>query len=404
MAGLSLIAKKIYKNQRLRQEFTEVASSVTGGMPRKTKKQFYKALFTSTKPEQAANANKEIGAMLTKRALQERLGKRDSALLFECLEPLNLAHAKLDALEDMRKVSEATRPARIRNIVNAQVKNMKIDVPPIAINIDSERIAKDVIKKTLNDSVTIAKRAMAYPINKVLSLAIPKSRKALCAGLMSEPRELFAGKYYKRLLEQKGIVGKAPKEVVITDKSAAISLDSILSSAKRCEGGFNSYDNTIEFTREMKTLSRAQQAGFIEHELLHAEQSYAVIQTYGIDAYISALKTRAMRLLPKTPEYKNCSPDELRKIVEEGINTDSIKKAFSGAISAPKIDKNSELGKKAKEYLDAMANYVPLERDEIFVTASKDYKTNLLEVEAYKKQRNSLIATTILENLNLSCV
>ena len=45
-----------------------------------------------------------------------------------------------------------------------------------------------------------------------------------------------------------------------------------------------------------------------------------------------------------------------------------------------------------------------LERDEIFVTASKDYKTNLLEVEAYKKQRNSLIATTILENLNLSCV
>ena len=66
--------------------------------------------------------------------------------------------------------------------------------------------------------------------------------------------------------------------------------------------------------------------------------------------------------------------------------------------------KNSKLGKKAKEYLDAMANYVPLERDEIFVTASKDYKTNLLEVEAYKKQRNSLIATTILENLNLSCV
>lgn len=381
-----------------------MASSVTGGMPRKTKKQFYKALFTSTKPEQAANANKEIGAMLTKRALQERLGKRDSALLFECLEPLNLAHAKLDALEDMRKVSEATRPARIRNIVNAQVKNMKIDVPPIAINIDSERIAKDVIKKTLNDSVTIAKRAMAYPINKVLSLAIPKSRKALCAGLMSEPRELFAGKYYKRLLEQKGIVGKAPKEVVITDKSAGMALDSILSSAKRCEGGFNSYNNTIEFTREMKSLSRAQQAGLIEHELLHAEQSYAVIQTYGIDAYISALKTRVTRLLAKTPEYKNCSTDELRQIVEKETNSDAIKKAFSGAINAPKIDKNSELGKKAKEYLDATANYVPLEKDGILVTASKDYKTNLLEVEAYKKQRNSLIATTILENLNLSCV
>ena len=404
MAGLSLIAKKIYKNQRLRQEFTKVASSVTGGMPRKTKKQFYKALFTLTKPEQAANANKEIGAMLTKRALQERLCKREGALLTECLEPLNLAHAKLDALEDMRKVSEATRPARIRNIVNARVKNMKIDVPPIAINIDSERIAKDVIKKTLNDSVTIAKRAMAYPINKVLSLAIPKSRKALCAGLMSEPRELFAGKYYKRLLEQKGIVGKAPKEVVITDKSAGITVDSILSSAKRCEGGFNSYNNTIEFTKEMKNLSRAQQAGLIEHELLHAEQSYAMIQTYGIDAYISALKTRAMNSLAKSPEYKNCSPDKLRQIVDKEIDTDSIKKAFSEAINAPKIDKNSELGKKAKEYLDATANYVPPERDGIFITASKDYKTNLLEVEAYKKQRNSLIATTILENLNFSCV
>ena len=404
MGGLSLIAKKIYKNQRLRQEFTDVASSVTGGMPRKTKKQFYKALFTLTKPEQAANANKEIGAMLTKRALQERLGKREGALLAEYLESLNLVHAKLDALEDMKKLSEVTRPARIRNIVNAQLKNIKIDVPPIAINIDSECIAKDVIKETLNDYVTIAKRAMAYPINKVLSLSIPKNRKALCAGLMSEPKELFAGKYYKRLLEQKGIVGKAPKEVVITDKSAGIALDSILSSAKRCEGGFNSYNNTIEFTKEMKSLSRAQQAGLIEHELLHAEQSYAVIQTYGIDAYISALKTRAMRLLPKSPEYKNCSPDELRKIVEEGINTDSVKKAFSGAINAPKIDKNSELGKKAKEYLDATANYVPPEKDGILVAASKDYKTNLLEVEAYKKQRNSLIATTILENLNLSCV
>lgn len=404
MGGLSLIAKKIYKNQRLRQEFTDVASSVTGGMPRKTKKQFYKALFTLTKPEQAANANKEIGAMLTKRALQERLGKREGAQLAEYLESLNLVHAKLDALEDMKKLSEVTRPARIRNIVNDRVKNMKIDVPPIAINIDSECIAKDVIKETLNDYVTIAKRAMAYPINKVLSLSIPKNRKALCAGLMSEPKELFAGKYYKRLLEQKGIVGKAPKEVVITDKSAGIALDSILSSAKRCEGGFNSYNNTIEFTKEMKSLSRAQQAGLIEHELLHAEQSYAVIQTYGIDAYISALKTRAMRLLPKSPEYKNCSPDELRKIVEEGINTDSVKKAFSGAINAPKIDKNSELGKKAKEYLDATANYVPPEKDGILVAASKDYKTNLLEVEAYKKQRNSLIATTILENLNLSCV
>ena len=404
MAGLSLIAKKIYKNQRLRQEFTDVASSVTGGMPRKTKKQFYKALFTLTKPEQAANANKEIGAMLTKRALQERLGKKEGALLAEYLEPLNLAHAKLDALEDMKKLSEVTRPARIRNIVSSEMKNMKIDVPPIAINIDSECIAKDVIKTTLNDYVTIAKRAMAYPINKVLSLAIPKSRKALCAGLMSEPRELFAGKYYKRLLEQKGIVGKAPKEVVITDKSARIALDSILSSAKRCEGGFNSYNNTIEFTREMKSLSRAQQAGLIEHELLHAEQSYAVIQTYGIDAYISALKTRVTRLLAKTPEYKNCSTDELRQIVEKETNGDAIKKAFSGAINAPKIDKNSELGKKAKEYLDATANYVPPEKDGILVTASKDYKTNLLEVEAYKKQRNSLIATTILENLNLSCV
>lgn len=404
MGGLSLIAKKIYKNQRLRQEFTDVASSVTGGMPRKTKKQFYKALFTLTKPEQAANANKEIGAMLTKRALQERLGKREGAQLAEYLESLNLVHAKLDALEDMKKLSEVTRPARIRNIVNSQLKNMKIDVPPIAINIDSECIAKDVIKETLNDYVTIAKRAMAYPINKVLSLSIPKNRKALCAGLMSEPKELFAGKYYKRLIEQKGIVGKAPKEVVITDKSAGIALDSILSSAKRCEGGFNSYNNTIEFTKEMKSLSRAQQAGLIEHELLHAEQSYAVIQTYGIDAYISALKTRAMRLLPKSPEHKNCSPDELRKIVEEGINTDSVKKAFSGAINAPKIDKNSELGKKAKEYLDATANYVPPEKDGILVAASKDYKTNLLEVEAYKKQRNSLIATTILENLNLSCV
>ena len=281
---------------------------------------------------------------------------------------------------------------------------MKIDVPPIAINIDSERIAKDVIKKTLNDSVTIAKRAMAYPINKVLSLAIPKSRKALCAGLMSEPRELFVGKYYKRLLEQKGIVGKAPKEVVITDKSAGITVDSILSSGKRCEGGFNTYNNTIEFTKEMKTLSRAEQAGLIEHELLHAEQSYAMIQTYGIDAYISALKTRAMNSLAKSPEYKNCSPDKLRQIVDKEIDTDSIKKAFSGAINAPKIDKNSELGKKAKEYLDATANYVPPERDGIFITASKDYKTNLLEVEAYKKQRNSLIATTILENLNFSCV
>lgn len=404
MSGLLLIAKKLYQNKNLRQEFADIASSVTTGMPRKGKKKFYKALFASTKPEQAVNANREMRAMLYKRALQERLGKREGALMAECFESLNLAHAKLDALEDMMKLSEVTRPARLRNIVNSQMKNMKIEVTPITLNIDSERIAKDVIRKTLNDSVTIAKRAVAYPINKVLSLAVPKSRKALCAGLMTEPKNVFAGKYYKKLIEQKGIIDKAPKEIVVTDKSAGITIDSILLSAKRCEGGFNHYNNTIEFTREMKTLSRAQQSGLIEHELLHAEQTYAVIQTYGIDAYISALKTRAMNLLAKNSEYKNYSPDKLRQIVDKEIDTDFIKKAFSGAINSPKIDKNSELGKKAKEYLDATANYVPPEKDGIFVTASKEYKTNLLEVEAYKKQRNSTLATMILENLNLSCV
>lgn len=410
MSGAQLAVKKIYGNPALAKELGEVISSFVKGAPRGAKKEFYSALQAYAKSPTRAGYNR-INSVLRNNRLRE-IPEEDLISQWgqgqgSCLIGMARSTASIDTFHDMVKISELMMPVRVRSTVAKEMPKLRqtlaAELDKIAVpKIDTEKIVQETMKDLQTEYTTIGKRFLAYPFTKAVSFFVPKSRKALCNGLMTEPRATFAEKYYQKLSSEFG--GRAPKEITITNRSAGLNMDTLLSGAKNCEGGYNSIHNTIEFTKEMRSMSRATQAGLIEHEFFHWQETDIIIRTFGIEKYIEALKKRALKNLSKEPQYKNCSADELLEIVNKNINADEIRQAFAGSVRAPKIELGSDLGKKAQEYLTATENYVPPKKDFIMTTATKEYLTNKLEKGAYARQAKAALWTTILENLNLRTV
>lgn len=216
------------------------------------------------------------------------------------------------------------------------------------------------------------KRILFYPLNKYFAKKIPAETKALLSDVIHLPREKFGQAFYTKLVKAHGLEGVAPKELQIS------SLLGFKRGPILC-GGYGKVTNEILFDRKFVTASRASQAAMVRHELEHLKQTDLIIRTYGLDRYIEALEV-----------------EQKKKFLASEI--DDIKEAFKCFADRPKIDLNSELGKKAAQYLEGAENYT-----NIFSGCKNflKYRRNILEKEAYRVGDNIGCKVSILESLNL---
>ena len=255
-------------------------------------------------------------------------------------------------------------------------------------------MSKEALKST--GKITIS------PLTKFLSWFIPSgSRKSLSKALKFSKYE-FGTQYYKNMLQEKGLVNRAPKDFQVSNNSASLTVESLLGGYK-CQGGFNPFSNSICFTNEFRSLPKRIQAELLSHELKHFEQIDNVIRTFGIEKYIEALKKQTFNTLRSSAQYKGMADDTLIKFIEDDWTknnaVENIIKAFQKSIEAERILPDSKLGHRAKIYLDAIENYTGLKNDGLLLEVSNAYRKNALEQEAYKTGSLSNIYTLIMQGL-----
>lgn len=285
------------------------------------------------------------------------------------------------------------------------LKSLKFEVPEVKIS--SDKIAKEVLKEIRHENNVLLGRTLLYPINKFISAFISKDFKNLLSDVIKLPKNKFGAAYYEKLVNAKGLSQRAPKSIVVTNNEAKLSYTELLTKKSKytCQGGFNPILNIIEYTREFSSLPKWLQTNLVTHELKHFEQTDKIIRTFGIERYMDALKINTLKSLKASGKYADKSDAQLQKIINDDWVKNDIEKtmrdAFKGPINAPKINPASEMGKKAEIYLKAHENYVGI-NDGLFISISKDYKKNPLEVEAYKTGNRSGLRALILQNLNLT--
>ncbi len=289
-----------------------------------------------------------------------------------------------------------------------ELQSISLSAPDITLTPEQiNKISKDVTKEVRQDMFVLGTRGFMWPITKLASLlGTSKSFRKEFGDLAKLSRDKFGMSYYQRLLDLKKLAGRAPEKIVVLDKSASATVETLMAGSKTCQGGFNQMFNTIEFTKELQTLSRAQQASLIAHELKHFEQSDIIIRTFGIDRYIQAIKNRAVNSL--VAQNKGKTREEIVKMVENDFNSNNyaqvVKDAFKGSVNAQKIDINSVEAKLAKTYIEALENYVQPDDKGLFLSIPKEYFKNALEDEAYKVGRKNGWKLWLLEQLNLTQV
>ncbi len=267
--------------------------------------------------------------------------------------------------------------------------------------------ASCLMKEIRHGANVLAGRTLLYPVNKTFSAFISKDFKNLLKDIVKLPKHEFGFAYYQKLIRSNGLIERAPQKIVVNDKTAGMSIEEAFMpdfiTKYRCQGGFNPQSNTIEFTKEFSSLPKWYQTNLITHELKHFEQADTIIRTFGIERYMSALKNNMLKTLKKSPKNAGKNDIQLQEIIDIHWAKNDIEKtmreAFKGSINAPKINPASEMGKNAEAYLKAQENYVGL-GDGLFISVSKDYIKNPLEVEAYKTGNRSGLKALILQNLN----
>ena len=284
------------------------------------------------------------------------------------------------------------------------LKSLKFEVPEVKIS--SDEIAKEVFKDIRHENNVLLGRTLLYPINKFISAFISKDFKNLLSDVIKLPKNKFGAAYYEKLVNAKGLSQRAPKSIVVTNNEAKLSYTELITkkSKYRCQGGFNPISNTVEFTKEFSSLPKWVQTNLVTHELKHFEQADTIIRTFGIERYISALKNNMVKSLKASKKYADKSNEQLQAIIDDNWAKNDIERtmreAFKGSINAPKINPASEMGKNAEVYLKANENYVGIDNG-FFISASKDYLKNPLEIEAYKTGNKSGLRALVLQNLNL---
>lgn len=406
MKAVGKVAIKLYEYLGASKQVARTASKgtakelsqVLSGKSRKEKKEFLKALERLTDDtKKTADANHIICQTLTK-------GKSGQ----ELSQALDNYHALTSPLAVRRTTNWASR--EIPKMVESSMKSCLDDAvkqvmrPENISKIVSDAI-KEARKQALNDAGTLLYRVAAYPVNLVRRAFIPKGKRNMLSELVHKPKEQFKDAYYSQLLEKKGLSGRAPLKAEVTNKSAGLTVESIL-GGKSVEGGFNGFNNTISFTKEFSSVPRSVQANLLTHELRHFEQSDQIIRTFGIERYIQALKANLAKQIAAKAQYKDASPEKIQQAVEEFLKNnnytdDVISSSFAQSIAAPRINPNSVKGQRAKKYLEARENYQGLTKDGILTKVTDEYLNNAMEVEAYALGKKAGRQVGIIEDMNL---
>lgn len=229
------------------------------------------------------------------------------------------------------------------------------------------------------------KKALKKAADEALK-EIPEELKATFHKLQNEEGESFIHKAYSELVDFMGLKGIAPEKVKIKpDGEHSIT------------GGFDQVENTIEYTQGFLTKAKKeQQINLLAHELKHCRQFTNIMRTEGIgvEKYAEAIADNSYKTLKEGPlniqfqrEYKkaldNGTLEEFTKQTkQQWIDevTEKINNNFSEALKLPKISADSEEGKEAIKYLEAMRNYEGLG---LTGMGSSEYRNNPLEAEAY---------------------
>lgn len=406
MKAVGKVAIKLYEYLGASKQVARTASrgtakelsQVLSGKSRKEKKEFLKALERLTDDtKKTADANHIICQTLTK-------GKSGQ----ELSQALDNYHALTSPLAVRRTTNWASR--EIPKMVESSMKSCLDDAvkqvmrPENISKIVSDAI-KEARKQALHDAGTLLYRVAAYPVNLVRRAFIPKGKRNMLSELVHKPKEQFKDAYYSKLLEKKGLSGRAPLKAEVTNKSAGLTVESIL-GGKSVEGGFNGFNNTISFTKEFSSVPRSVQANLLTHELRHFEQSDQIIRTFGIERYIQALKANLAKQIAAKAQYKDASPEKIQQAVEEFLKNnnytdDVIRSSFAQSIAAPRINPNSVKGQRAKKYLEARENYQGLTKDGILTKVTDEYLNNAMEVEAYALGKKAGRQVGIIEDMNL---
>lgn len=429
---------------------TKFLKSIVSGQPRETKQNFYKAVSLFCKNPENKAAEKVImdtvenSSIVMKSVEKEKAefiaqARKTAETSFPKENPTASADDYIDLADftdscreslviNARKAFEYTSSARkkltafplsskiitpvkmhngFQKAVKQGMANLKdLKVEPLQIKIDTDKLVKDVLKETRHEKNVLVGRMLLYPVNKVISTFISKDFKELLKDVIKLPKNKFGASYYEKLVNAKGLSGRAPKDIVVTNKEAKLSYAELLwkKSKYTCQGGFNPIMNTIEYTKEFSSLPKWLQTNLVTHELKHFEQTDTIIRTFGIERYMAALKSNMLKSMKASKKYSGKSEAQLQKIINDDWAKNDIEKtmkeAFKGSINAPRINPASEMGKNAEIYLKAHENYVGLGNG-LFVNISKDYKKNPLEIEAYKTGNKSGLRALILQNLNL---
>lgn len=438
MALVSKVALKIAKftagtehvTKRQSKQVAAELQKVISGKSRGEKKKLIKEMSKLTNESKSAEtADKNI-----RQAIEQRLEDFDDSTVrrIRCgltpVKPFKSLSAKeekivngfYDAKAVYQSVTTQIRTRKLSNNISKIItgavddmrKSMRASVPEIINSEKIPKIVKEVQEDMIYDAKIIAGRFFKYPVTKLRSLFVPPGVRKIFTELAHLPKDKFGEKYYEYLLKTKGLSGRAPAKIVVTDKSAGVNpLEFFLSDCARrhlpkCQGGFSPSFNTIEYTREFASLPRAIQANLLTHELKHFEQADTIIRTFGIERYIKGQKALSFKNLKAA--YPEKSEAEMKEMVEtafekEGL-TEKIRTAFKSSSDAPKISPDSKEGKAALKYLEAMEGYTGVKRSGpfgMFTEVSEGYRKNPLEVEAYSVGNKAGRLFKIFENLNL---
>src|SRR5574344_1902141 len=220
---------------------------------------------------------------------------------------------------------------------------------------------------------------------KAAAKKIPDDMKALFDSLKGKDGEDFVNTAFNKLKEYMHLEDIAPKEI------GRLGADKIMG----VQGGYNPVKNTISYTDGFYTkLPKDLQFNLLSHELKHAEQTSKIIRSGMADEYSEAWATSMTARIFNDP--LNISAQMIKNQAKangtelemyEGL-INKNKKMVRNEIAItheqefkmPQYVEGSPEFEDAKKYVEATKNYQGIDS---LGFASKEYRENPLEVEAY---------------------
>lgn len=274
-----------------------------------------------------------------------------------------------------------------RNVVNNIQTENKVYTPKVDLSTPEDTIELSNKKNSIKKRAAIAAAvltaavvtaAIAYKVKQhKIASTTPKELKDLFKNLKHKKGDDFINSAYDGIKEHMGLKGIAPDKVNLTDKA-----DGLFNTVT---GGYNPIKNTIEYSQGFRDkLTQRQQFNLLSHELKHAKQYSTALRTEGIglkgvvDAEVTKQLSGMKIIGNTTKEQAEAFMKEERESLVKSL-TEQIKQNHTGSLTAPKIAANSAEGLQAAKYIDAIKKY----EGTFFGLGGKNYRENLLEVEAY---------------------